>query len=180
MGFKEHAVRELKLAEQLDSTHVVLEFYEPIVALVEAYANSGQSGGSHPYVSRVLVDSIDALLNRRVLSPLTGKSDEWYPAREGLYQNIRDSRLFKKENTSECFLIDSVYFVDEQGDRVEDTVYTLDTDENGETTKTEINDFVVVKKFPVTPEIFCIRTNKIGNNYFALDIDLQKVAEYYS
>lgn len=62
-----------------------------ILKVVEAFAEYGYSGYSASYA----IDIIEKLLRYSFITPLTGADDEWCEVTEGVFQNKRDSRVFK-------------------------------------------------------------------------------------
>ena len=76
-----HAKRELEIlsATETDPNNrpIIEEFKDEIIALCEKFGNSGQSGGSAPYVAKALSQAIKHLCMFEVIAPLTGNDDEW-------------------------------------------------------------------------------------------------------
>ena len=98
---------ELEL-ELLSKTHndpddrpIVEEFATEIIALVKKFSESGQSGGSAPYVAHAISDTIKKLCLHEPIAPITGDDDEWndisidYGDNDQHFQNKRCSAIFK-------------------------------------------------------------------------------------
>lgn len=105
-----HAKRELEL---LSGDSVIKEFTPEILALVEKFGKSGQSGGSAPFVASALKNAIEKLLRFETLSPVTGEDSEWVDITvikdgESMYQNNRDSRIFKDGKNGRAYFIDAM------------------------------------------------------------------------
>jgi hypothetical protein len=85
-----------------DDKCIIEEFIPEILALVDKFGESGQSGGSAPYVSAFLADVVKKLCMQEPISPITGVDDEWgivsYPDmnHKEIYQNKRCGSLFKE------------------------------------------------------------------------------------
>src|SRR4051812_34713784 len=90
-----HARRELELVEdrcEPDEREMQHAMTEHILKMVETFAEEGHSGFSASYAIAVM----SKLLRYEPLLPLTGEDDEWREASEGVFQNIRCSRVFKQ------------------------------------------------------------------------------------
>lgn len=78
---------------------VIVQFMPEILALIEKIGNSGQSGGSMPYVSSAVADTVQKLCMFEPITPIYGTDDEWIDvsdmADEPMWQNRRCSALFK-------------------------------------------------------------------------------------
>lgn len=65
---------------------------EHILKLLDVFADEGHSGSSAPYA----VGLFEKLAMFKPIVPLTGEDWEWHEASEGVFQNIRCSRVFKQ------------------------------------------------------------------------------------
>ena len=65
-----------------------------ILDLVEMFANQGHSGFTASYTINILTK----LLNQSFITPLTGEDHEWHEVSEGVYQNKRESAIFKDKD----------------------------------------------------------------------------------
>ena len=102
-----HAQRELEILAQTVPDALILEFKDELLALCEKFGQSGQSGGSAPYVASALSSAVRKLCLFETIAPLTGEDDEWgrVEADESMkYQNLRDSRVFKDSQGRAYFI----------------------------------------------------------------------------
>lgn len=66
---------------------------EDVMEMVEVFSKQGHTGAS----AATVLDCFIKLVRIEPLTPLTGDQDEWVTVRDGLYQNARCSRVFKKQ-----------------------------------------------------------------------------------
>ena len=144
------AERELEILAKTTPDAVVLEFKSEIIALCEAFGNSGQSGGSAPYTATALSQAIKKLLLFEIIAPLTGEDDEWNDVSDlfggnSIFQNNRDSRVFKNGKDGKAHFIEAIVFDGDVGGR-----FTAQgsVSLNGE----NISSFQFIKSFPFTPK----------------------------
>lgn len=92
-----------------DDRPVILDFKNELLVLCERFGNSGQSGGSAPYVATELSQSLKKLCLQECISPITGIEEEWYNCTNmgatdidssGVWQNNRCGALFKDTSIS--------------------------------------------------------------------------------
>ena len=83
---------------ELELAKVEPEVRPALIAAVAAFGSYGHSGTSAEACADILYD----LIRFRPLSPLTGEDNEWIDvteiAGETVYQNRRDSEVFKDDN----------------------------------------------------------------------------------
>ena len=109
MSLVEHAKRELNLLkekERKDGTFGKMEqdLHDNTLKIVKKFCEIGHSGTSAEWQIQVL----KTLLQHKPLTGLTGKPDEWMETVDKkLYQNKRDSRVFKAKNDPRAFFIDT-------------------------------------------------------------------------
>ena len=133
---------------------IVEEFREEILALVNKFGNSGQSGGSAPLVSSAIADAVKKLCMQKPICPITGIDDEWFEFSDGQYQNNRLSSVFKDKNGKAYFLDAIVWKGDTEGESGNDwdtftgTVW-------GNTSRQYI------KSFPFTPKTFYVDVHRV-------------------
>ena len=157
-----HAERELKLIGYDDKDEYDKMAKDAILELIETFAKQGHSGFSANYVSNIF----HKLANYEVLSPLTGNDDEWNDVSdisgEMLFQNNRDSRVFKDEKGA--FFLDAIVWQETIND---DVNHFTDKDSNR-----------YIKSFPFTPKTFYVKVDKDKN---IIDTEeYEKVKEYYA
>jgi hypothetical protein len=104
---KLHAIRELAILSTTVPDALVLDFKEEIIALCDAFGNSGQSGGTIYYTLAAILQCLELLLKFETLTPLTGAEDEWIDVSDmysddGHWQNKRDPRVFKDGIGQSC------------------------------------------------------------------------------
>lgn len=135
-----HAERELTLIGYDGKDEYNNMVKSAIMELIANFAKQGHSGFSAPYVINVVAK----LAKFEVLSPLTGADDEWSHVSEDLWQNNRDSAVFKDKNS--CYYIDAFVWVDKEG--------------SGYTNRKSRG---YIKSFPFTPKTFHINVDDDGN-----------------
>ena len=155
-----HAERELKLIGYDDKDEYDKMAKDAILQLIETFAKQGHSGFSANYVSNIF----HKLANYEVLSPLTGNDDEWGNVsdmsgdRKTLFQNNRDSRVFK--NDDGAFFTEAIVW--------QDDVYHFSNKDSNR----------YIKSFPFTPKTFYVKVDEKRN---VLDTEeYEKVKEYYA
>lgn len=84
---------------------------EHILKMVDVFAEHIHPGFSANYAINIL----QKLLLFEPLSPLTGEVDEWNEVDDGLYQNKRLSRVFKKGKDGQAYDIRGKVFVEPDG-----------------------------------------------------------------
>jgi len=86
---------------KLSDDYLVKEFEAEILALVEKFGKSGQSGGSAPFTAGAIANAVKKLCLHDTLSPLTGSEDEWGHCYEHegeqVYQNKRKYSVFMND-----------------------------------------------------------------------------------
>ena len=157
-----HAERELTLIGYDGKDEYDKMAKDAILELIETFAKQGHSGFSAPYVANMF----HKLANYKTLSPLTGNDDEWNDVSdisgEMMFQNNRDSRVFKNKNG--VFFINAIVWQETIND---DVNHFTDKDSNR-----------YIKSFPFTPKTFYVKVDKERN---VLDTEeYEKVKEYYA
>ena len=104
---KSHAQRELDILIKTTPDAVIRDFVPEILALCEAFGNSGQSGGSAPYVASALSHAIKKLCLHQTIAPLTGEDDEWMEVSDSCFQNKRQGDVFKNKD-GESYYLDAI------------------------------------------------------------------------
>ncbi len=151
---KSFAEREFEvLSKSWDNTNpdnepVIIPFKEQILALCEAFGNSGQSGGSAPYTASAICSAIKHLLLQAPICPITGINEEWndvssYGDSGTNYQNNRCSALFKNSDGKVWYLDAIVWKGVDEYDQFCGTVEGVKSRQ-------------FIKDFPFTPKTFYI------------------------
>ena len=152
---KSHAERELELLKKTTPDAIIIPFEKEIIALCEAFSESGQSGGSAPFTASAISQAVKKLMMFETLAPLTGEDDEWTDIsdiNEGeehimKYQNKRNSGVFKQSD-GKAYFIDAIVFDGNIGG-----TFTSNCVKNGDE---EIGSCQYIKSFPFTPKTFYI------------------------
>lgn len=150
-----HAKRELDLLAKTTPDALIIEFTPQILALCEAFGKSGQSGGSAPYVASAISEAVKKLLMFETISPLTGDDEEWVEIGstndgEPMFQNKRDSRVFKDGNKGRAYFIDAIVFDGNIGGRFTGNRTVSEPDGN------LIGSAQYIKSFPFRPKTFYV------------------------
>ena len=151
---KSHAKRELDILFATTPDAIIREFADEILALCEKFGNSGQSGGSAPYTARAISEAVKKLCLQETITPLTGEESEWNDiARnnngEPMFQNNRDSGVFKDGKNGRAYFIEAIVFDGHIGGRFTGSGITL---KDG----TTIGSRQYIKQFPFKPKVFYI------------------------
>lgn len=169
---------------------IIEEFIPEILALVDKFGHSGQSGGSAPFVASALSSAIKSLCLQKPICDITGIDEEWVDVSSyggsPDYQNIRCSALFKNGSNGKPYYLDAIIW---KGDRSHDTF-------SG--TVQGIRSRQSIKSFPWKPKTFYIDVIRVPYDskkhsrkesvtcgdgdyvYFIKDINqIQEVFEYY-
>ncbi len=148
------AKHELDILEKTVPDAVVLEFRDEILALCQAFGESGQSGGSAPYTASVLSQTIQKLCLIEPICPITGIEEEWYKPidRESFFQNNRCSGVFKDSDDIRAYYLDAIIF---KGEEDHDT-FTGNVQ--------DITSRQYIKSFPFEPKSFYIDVVRVSYN----------------
>lgn len=106
----EHAEKEFEFAgwkKKNDSMQNMV--MDNIRELLTVFSKQGHSGSSAPYV----INLFKELAGFKIITPLTGKDDEWIEISDGLFQNKRYGRVFKENG--KAYFIDGKAFSDDGG-----------------------------------------------------------------
>jgi len=154
---------------------IIEPFKKEILALVDAFARSGQSGASAPFTASAIARAIKHLCLLEPIMPITGKDDEWIKISDDKYQNNRLSSLFRKGKKS--YYLNAIVWQTQRG-----TTWSGQANLNGKA----YSGRQYVKKFPFIPKTFVIKVNEmeLGHGNWDLQIidpaELDKVFEYYN
>lgn len=154
-----YAQRELEILSKSctdpKNRPVIEPFIPEILALCDKFGNSGQSGGSAPYVASAISHALKKLMLQNPIMPMTGIDDEWVNVAkygdknesECVWQNRRCSGLFKDDKNDSWYL-DAIIWKEENGN----TYYGNAVDILGN----RYHSKQFVKQFPFTPKTFYI------------------------
>jgi hypothetical protein len=158
-----HAKKELEIlvanATDPDNRPIIEEFIPEILAICEKFGKSGQSGGSAPYTAEALSQAIEKLCLQETIAPLTGAESEWCDVSEngdGLYQNNRESGVFKNGKEGKAYYIDAVLKRTESGSCWNGSFWMSKEDYLTGNRDLMIPNRVYIKSFPFTPKTFYI------------------------
>lgn len=169
-----HAEKEIELLLKSNEDATIKDFVPEILALVEKFGNSGQSGSSAPYVSSIIASTIKKLCMFETLSPLTSEDDEWTEVSNGVFQNNRNYAVFK-DNNNKAYYLDAILWKTQNNMAYSGTAIAP----NGEI----INSRQYIKSFPFEPKNFIIDVTEENEDGYKLLINnndsLNEVFEYY-
>lgn len=79
MNSSEFFEQELKLLREYHNGEklIIDDYIKPITDIINIFRSQGQSGGSGPFYAYEISKTIKNILNYEILSPVTGKNDEW-------------------------------------------------------------------------------------------------------
>jgi len=141
-----------KTHNEKDNPPIIKDFIPEILALVNKFGNSGQSGGSAPYVAGAIADAIKKLCLFQPICGITGIDDEWgIPLGikgDSTKQNKRCSALFKRSD-GKCYYLDAIIFKTQNGG-------TWSTSSVKMPDGSTIGSRQFVKGFPFKPKTFTI------------------------
>ena len=104
MSLVEHARRELELAGLFDKDADYNGMLgEAVMELIEVFSKQGHSGCSANMVSNLF----NKLSHFKPISPLTGQDEEWCEVMDGIYQNKRNSTVFKDGKDGRAYFGDA-------------------------------------------------------------------------
>jgi hypothetical protein len=185
------AKQELDILAATVPDAIVTPFSKEILALCEAFGESGQSGGSAPFTATAISKAIKKLLLFEPIYPITGTDEEWVNVRdisnedEMTYQNKRCSALFKSKS-GKCWYVDAIVKKVAQTGQCFSGDFWLSREDYlaGDKTK-KIGCAHYVKSFPFTPKTFYIdvveeEVAKDDWEMYVKDVkQLNKVWKYY-
>ena len=157
---------------------VIEEFIPEILALVDKFGESDQSGGSAPFTATAISQVVKHLCLQEPICPVIGIEEEWYGVDEinKVYQNSRCSALFKLEDNKSYYL-DAIAWKDQKGNTWSGTALLP--------TKEIVYSRQYVKGFPFIPKTFIVDVieKEIAKDdwefYVKDEKQLDEVFEYY-
>lgn len=157
-----HAKRELEILAKTTPDALVNEFVPEILAVCEAFGNSGQSGGSAPYTARALAKAIETLCLQKTIAPLTGEEEEWGTVADDLNQNNREGAVFRNGNGRAYYLDAIVWQGEDDWDAFTGSVEGIMSRQ-------------YIKAFPFKPKTFRVNVYRVP-----YDKDKHKVSDSVS
>ena len=108
-----YAKRELDILAATVPDSIVTPFAKEILALCEAFGNSGQSGCSAPFTASAILHAVKKLLLHEPICDVTGHESEWVDVIDAyggsiMYQNNRCSALFKDGIESKAHYLNAI------------------------------------------------------------------------
>ncbi len=79
---------------------------EGTLELLKVFSEQGHSGMSAPYA----IALFEKLALCKPIAPLTGKDDEWNEVGENVWQNRRNSSVFKDSKDGQAYWMDGIVF----------------------------------------------------------------------
>jgi len=155
------AKQELDILAATVPDAIVTPFAKEILALCEAFGNSGQSGGSAPYTASAIAQAVKKLMLQEPICDVTGYENEWIDVSEIadgsiMYQNSRCGALFKDNIDAKAYYLDAIVWKGkEDWDTFTGRVYI--DDKNFELIGS--SQFV---KFPFKPKTFYIDVVRVS------------------
>lgn len=153
-NLQEHFQRELDIMRKSvdkDDPLIIEPFVNDIKNILDTFTNESYTGATAPLASVILTQTIKAILGYQVLSPLTGEDWEWTDISElhgsPLWQNVRDSGVFKDEEGNCTYSTSIVWVANESWDRFTGTL-------NGYSSSNYI------KEFPFMPKTFFVEVSR--------------------
>ena len=156
------AEHEINILEKTVKDAIIVPFKKEILALVDAFGKSGQSGGSAPYTAGAISKAVENLCLQKPLGGVTGIDEEWVDVSEYFegnnelvvtYQNNRLSSVFKKVNKTtgkeRSSYIDAIVF---KGDNTGGFTSSMVFLPSGGS----VGSSLTIKEFPFEPKTFYI------------------------
>jgi len=115
------AVLEFKILKKTVEDALIIPFEKEILALVNKFGESGQSGGSAPYAARAISDAVKKLCLQEPLCDITCIDSEWREVSDhvgtktSMYQNKRLSSIFKDGKNGAPYYLDAIIFRGDNG-----------------------------------------------------------------
>lgn len=116
----EKAEREFDILEKTIENAIIAPFKKEILALVEKFGESGQSGGSAPYTAGAISEAVKKLCLQNPICDITGIEEEWNDVSEShngeqWFQNNRLSSVFKEGENGKPYYLDAIVFKGQNG-----------------------------------------------------------------
>lgn len=117
---KKHAVKEFEILNRTVKDAIISPFEKEILALVDKFGKSGQSGGSAPYTADAISQAVKKLCLQEPICDITGINEEWSNCSDmggdkEIYQNNRLSSVFKEGKKGKPYYLDAIVFKGQDG-----------------------------------------------------------------
>jgi hypothetical protein len=191
---------EFKVLRSTMKDAIIVPFEKEILALVDKFGESGQSGGSAPYTAGAISLAVKKLCMQEPICDITGIDSEWndiseYSIDSESYQNKRLSSVFKEGKSGTPYYLNAIVWKGvEEWDTHTGSVYVNNTEFELLTSRQFIN-------LPFKPKTFYVDVLRVdiskeyaekndihyteGNDgcYYTIlkdETQLDKVFEYYN
>jgi len=117
----EKAALEFEVLRNTVEDAIIVPFEKEILALVEKFGESGQSGGSAPYTAGAISEAVKKLCLQQPLCDITCIDTEWRDVsgrvggKTDRYQNKRLSSVFKDGKNGAPYYLDAIIFRGNEG-----------------------------------------------------------------
>lgn len=156
--------RLLRRSEEKGETPIIKEFVPEVMALVKKFADSGQSGGSAPFTTSVIMQVIEKLLKQEPLGGVENTDDEWDSLSQfdydDSYQNNRLSSVFKQGKDGQPYYLDAIVFKNPEKDYTFTSGSVDLPDLAGDGKGGKIGSAHYIKSFPFEPKTFIIEVDE--------------------
>ena len=168
------ARKEIENAIRQTPDLCIAEFVPEILAIVDKFGESGQSGFSAPYYAHAISYAVKKLCLHQPISDLTGNNDEWichYFDNNFYWQSNRNSAVFMGVDKRPYYL-DAIVFREEN-----DCCFT------GNSVRKQNGEIITSRQFfkmPCTPKTFYVDVVEIdGNSIVKDESQLDAVFDFY-
>lgn len=169
---------------------IIEKFIPEILALIDKFGKSGQSGGSAPYTASAISETIKKLCLFEPIAPITGDDSEWCEVTQlndgiPMFQNRRCGALFKNGKDGDAYYIDAIVKKTQNGSCWSGSFWKSKNDYLIGNRELMIDKRAYVKSFPFTPKTFYIDVieEEVAKDdwemYLKDEQQLEKVFEYY-
>lgn len=156
--------RLLRRSEEKGENPIIKEFVPEVMSLVKKFADSGQSGGSAPFTTSVILQVIEKLLKQQPLGGVENTDDEWNSLSQfgddESYQNNRLSSVFKQGKDGQPYYLDAIVFKNPEKDYTFTSGSVDLADLAGDGNGGKIGSAHYIKSFPFEPKTFIIEVDE--------------------
>lgn len=183
------AEREFDILEKTTKRAIIVPFKKEILALVDKFGESGQSGGSAPFTAAAVSQAVKTLCLQETICDITGIDEEWGEREPHIgYQNNRLGSIFKDTKKGRVYYLDAIVFRGQNGN-----CFTGNSVELRDGSFLRSRQYI--KEFPFKPKTFYVdvietewadkdeKVKKAGGGWWTSVIkdesQLKEVFEYY-